>query len=125
MLDQETNELLCRVGPGTPAGELLWRYWMPIAPKAEVDEVIERPVRLLGEDLIIYNDGLGRYGLLEEHCSHRAVSLWYGKIDGEGIRCPYHGWKDDISGRCLDQPPNPRAARTRTPSATLPIRCRK
>ena len=108
MLDQETNDLLCRVGPGTPAGELLRRYWMPIAPKAEVDEVIKRPVRLLGEDLIVYKDERGRYGLLGEHCSHRSASLWYGKIDGEGIRCPYHGWKYDVTGRCLDQPAEPK-----------------
>jgi 5,5'-dehydrodivanillate O-demethylase oxygenase subunit len=108
MLDEQTNDMLCRVGRGTPAGELLRRYWMPIAPRAEIDEVIKRPVKLLGEDLIVYKDGLGRYGLLAEHCSHRAASLWYGKIDGEGIRCPYHGWKYDLTGRCLDQPAEPK-----------------
>lgn len=107
MLTLEQNERLTRVGQGTPAGELLRRYWMPVAPKAEVDDVRIRPVRLLGEDLVVYKDDLGRYGLLAEQCSHRSASLCYGKIDGEGIRCPYHGWKYDITGRCLDQPAEP------------------
>ncbi len=107
MLNAEANERITRVGPGTPAGELLRRYWMPVAPKAEIDELRIRPVRLLGEDLVAYKDDLGRYGLLGEQCPHRSASLAYGKIDGEGIRCPYHGWKYDVSGTCLDQPAEP------------------
>ena len=104
MLDRETNELLCRVGPGTPMGELLRRYWMPIGPKAEVDEMGKRPVRLLGENLVVFKDGRDRYGLLAEECFHRGASLFYGKIEQDGIRCPYHGWKFDINGNCLEQP---------------------
>lgn len=107
MLDQETNDLLCRVGPGTPMGELLRRYWMPIAPRAEVDEKIKRPVKLLGEDLLVFKDGRGRYGLIREACSHRGASLSYGVVDDDGIRCPYHGWKFDVNGRCLEQPAEP------------------
>ncbi len=107
MLSDQQNDRITRVGPGTPAGEMLRRYWMPVAPKAEVDEVRIRPVRLLGEDLVVYKDDLGRYGLLAEQCPHRSASLRYGKIDGDGIRCPYHGWKYDVTGRCLDQPAEP------------------
>ena len=107
MLSGEMNERLTRVGPGTPAGELLRRYWMPIAPKTEVDELRIRPVRLLGEDLVVFKDDLGRYGLLAEHCSHRSASLCYGRIDNDGLRCPYHGWKYDVTGKCLDQPAEP------------------
>ena len=68
MLDGETNDLLCHVGPGTPVGELLRRYWMPIAPKAEIDENGKRQIRLLGEDLVVFRDGKGRYGLVVEQC---------------------------------------------------------
>jgi len=107
MLDRETNELLCQVGPGTPMGELLRRYWMPIGPVAEVDEMEKRPVRLLGENLLVFKDRQGRYGLLAEECSHRGASLCYGKVEQDGIRCPYHGWKYDVNGNCLEQPAEP------------------
>lgn len=96
-----------RVGPGTPMGELLRRYWMPIGPQAEIDEMGKRPVRLLGEHLLVFKDGQGRYGLLAEECSHRGASLCYGKVEQDGIRWPYHGWKYDVSGNCLEQPAEP------------------
>lgn len=107
MLTLEENELLTRVGPGTPIGELLRRYWMPLAPKAEIDEKGKRQLRLLGEDLLVFKDGGGRYGLVAEQCSHRGASLFYGKVEADGIRCPYHGWKYDVSGRCIEQPAEP------------------
>ncbi len=107
MLDQQTNELITRVGPGTPMGELLRRYWMPIAPQAEIDEKGKRQIRLLGEDLLVFKDAKGRYGLVAEHCSHRGVSLFYGRIEEDGIRCPYHGWKYDVNGKCIEQPAEP------------------
>ncbi len=107
MLEQETNELLCRVGSGTPMGDLLRRYWMPVAPKVEVDEKGKRPVKILDEDLLIFKDGKGRYGLVQEACSHRGTSLSYGMIEEDGIRCPYHGWKYDVNGKCLEQPAEP------------------
>jgi 5,5'-dehydrodivanillate O-demethylase len=88
-------------------GELLRRYWMPVAPKAEIDEKGKRQIRLLGEDLVVFKDGKGRYGLVAEQCSHRGASLFYGRIEEDGIRCPYHGWKYDINGRCLEQPAEP------------------
>jgi len=104
MLDQETNELLTRVAAGTPMGELLRRYWMPLAPKLEIDEKGKKQLRVLGEDLVLFKDGEGRYGLVAEQCSHRGASLFYGRIEADGIRCPYHGWKYDVCGRCLEQP---------------------
>ncbi len=104
MLTKEENDLLARVESGTPCGELLRRYWWPLAPKAEIDEVAIRPIRLLGEDLVLFKDGSGRYGLLDEHCSHRGVSLRYGRIEPDGLRCPYHGWKYAVDGRCLEIP---------------------
>src|SRR5262249_18589503 len=111
---QEENELLTRVGAGTPAGELLRRYWHPVAVAGELTE--EKPIRavkLLGERLVVFRLPLGpdeaqpRYGLVAEQCRHRLASLAYGKVDHEGIRCPYHGWKYDLRGRCLETPPEP------------------
>jgi 5,5'-dehydrodivanillate O-demethylase len=112
MLDQEENELLSRVGPGTPAGELLRRYWQVVAPASEItEEKPKKKVRLLGEDLVLYRDGRGTYGLVREHCSHRGASLYYGFVEEDGIRCPYHGWKYDGCGNCLEQPFEPPEAR--------------
>jgi 5,5'-dehydrodivanillate O-demethylase oxygenase subunit len=108
MLTREENDMLTRVGRGTPAGELLRRYWQPLAAAAELTEA--KPimaVRLLGEDLVIYRDKQGRYGLVGEQCPHRRASLAFGRVDEQGIRCPYHGWKFDNTGRCLEQPAEP------------------
>jgi len=108
MLTREENESLARVGKGTPAGELLRRYWVPAAVAAEIsDEKPIQAVRLAGEDLVIYRDKTGRYGLVGEHCPHRKASLAFGRVDEEGIRCPYHGWKYDGAGKCLEQPAEP------------------
>src|SRR5437867_1144718 len=99
-MKREENELLTRVGPGTPGGELLRRYWHPVAAVAELTE--QKPinaVKLLGEELVIYRDKSGRFGMVGEHCPHRSASLAYGRVDEQGIRCPYHGWKFDATGR--------------------------
>ena len=105
MLSQEENELLTRVGPGTPAGQLLRRYWHAIAPAVELSaEKPKKRVRVLGEDLLLYRDRSGGYGLVAEHCSHRGASLYYGFIEESGIRCAYHGWKYDACGKCVEQP---------------------
>ncbi len=105
MLSKEENQLLTAVGPGTPAGELLRRYWQPIAAAVELtDTKPKKRVRVLGEDLLVYRDRSGGYGLVGEHCSHRGASLYYGFVEDDGIRCPYHGWKYDACGRCLEQP---------------------
>jgi 5,5'-dehydrodivanillate O-demethylase len=105
MLSQEENELLARVGPGTPAGQLLRRYWHVVAAASELSE--DKPkkrLRVLGEDLVLFRDRSGAYGLVAEHCSHRGASLYYGFVEEDGIRCAYHGWKYDPSGKCLKQP---------------------
>jgi 5,5'-dehydrodivanillate O-demethylase len=105
MLSQEENDLLARVGPGTSAGRLLRRYWHVVAAAAEITEAKpKKKVRVLGEDLLLYRDRSGAYGLLGEHCSHRGVSLYYGFVEEDGIRCPYHGWKYDACGKCVEQP---------------------
>ncbi len=111
MLSQEENQLLTTVGPGTPAGELLRRYWQPIAAAVELtDAKPKKRVRVLGEDLLLYRDRSGGYGLVGEHCSHRGASLYYGFVEEDGIRCAYHGWKYDACGKCLEQPfENPEA----------------
>jgi len=105
MLSQEENELLARVGPGTPGGRLLRRYWQVVGAAAELsDEKPKKKVRVLGEDLVLYRDRSGDYGLVAEKCSHRGASLYYGFVEENGIRCAYHGWKYDACGRCVEQP---------------------
>jgi 5,5'-dehydrodivanillate O-demethylase oxygenase subunit len=106
MLTPEENELFTRVGPGTPAGEMLRRYWWPVGFS---DQVADKPVpvRILGEDLVLFRDGAGQVGLLERACAHRLASLEYGRVEPEGIRCCYHGWLYDVAGRCLQQPAEP------------------
>jgi 5,5'-dehydrodivanillate O-demethylase oxygenase subunit len=111
MLTQDENELLTRVGPGSPAGQLLRRYWHVVAAAGELsDAKPKKRVRVLGEDLVLYRDRRGAYGLVGEHCSHRGASLYYGFVEVDGIRCAYHGWKYDACGKCLEQPfENPEA----------------
>ena len=104
MLSEEQNRALTEVGPGTPMGELLRRYWMPIAAVAELDDRSTKPVRLMGENLVLYKDKAGNYGLVDRHCPHRRADLSYGWVDGCGLRCHYHGWLWDHTGRCLQQP---------------------
>jgi phenylpropionate dioxygenase-like ring-hydroxylating dioxygenase large terminal subunit len=100
------NASITEVGPGTPCGEYLRRYWQPVALS---DALTTRPkkVKLLGEELILFRDGNGKPGLLHPRCAHRGSSLYYGRVDHLGIRCCYHGWMFDVEGRCLDQPCEP------------------
>lgn len=97
---------LTEVGPGTPCGEFMRRYWQPVAVSATLTTTPQN-VRILGEDLIVFRDGRGRPGLLTPRCAHRGASLYYGKVDDQGIRCCYHGWQFDVEGRCIDQPCEP------------------
>jgi 5,5'-dehydrodivanillate O-demethylase len=107
----EENEKLTRVGPGTPMGELLRRYWWPIWFQEQVTNK-PVPVRLLGEDLILFRDPVTqKLGLLERYCAHRRVSLEYGRVEENGIRCCYHGWKFDCSGQCNDMPVEPEGSK--------------
>ncbi len=103
-MDEATNRSLTQVGAGTPMGELLRRYWHPIAAVAELDDQPTKPVRLLGEDLVLYKDLGGNYGLLDRHCAHRRADLAHGFVEACGLRCNYHGWRYDHTGRCTEQP---------------------
>jgi 5,5'-dehydrodivanillate O-demethylase len=104
MLSAKENERLTQVGPGTPMGELLRRYWHPIVGGVEMDREPTKAVRLLGEDLVLYRDRSGVLGLVGQACAHRRVNLLYGIPEQKGLRCPYHGWLYDETGRCLEQP---------------------
>lgn len=103
-LSAEENELLTRVGPNTAMGRLLKRYWHPVAAVTELDESPTKPLRLFGEDLVLYRDRRGRYGLIDRKCPHRGMDLSYGMVEECGLRCPYHGWAFDETGACIDQP---------------------
>ena len=104
MLSQEENDLLTRTGPGTPMGELMRRYWQPVAASAELARRPTKMVKILGEELVLFKDQQGRLGLIGGYCAHRRVNLVYGMVDEDGLRCPYHGWKYDATGRCVEQP---------------------
>jgi len=104
LLSEKQNRMVTEVGRGTPMGELLRRYWMPIAAVAELDDTPVKPVRLLGEDLVLFRDGRGAYGLVDRHCPHRRADLSYGIVEECGLRCHYHGWLWEHTGRCVDQP---------------------
>jgi phthalate 4,5-dioxygenase oxygenase subunit len=105
MLTNEENHLLTRTGPGTPMGETMRRYWIPVLVSSEIAEPDSPPVqvKLLGEQLVAFRDSNGRVGLLDEFCPHRGVSLWLGRNEECGLRCVYHGWKFDVDGNCVDQ----------------------
>jgi 5,5'-dehydrodivanillate O-demethylase oxygenase subunit len=107
MLTGEENALLTQTGRGTPMGDLLRRYWQPVAAASELETKWTKRVRVMGEELVLFKDRTGKLGLIEERCPHRGASLAYGIPAEDGIRCPYHGWKFDGTGRCLDQPNEP------------------
>src|SRR5215472_14663708 len=104
MLESSKNELLTKVSRGTSMGELLRRYWMPIAAVSEFDSESVKPVRLMGEDLTLYKDMSGNFGLVDRHCPHRSADMSYGFVEQCGLRCNYHGWLFGQDGRCLEQP---------------------
>lgn len=104
MLDQERGKKLMQVGPGTAMGNVLRRYWTPIAAVAEFDDKNTKAVRLFGENLVLYKDLSGDYGLLDRHCPHRRADLSYGYVEEHGLRCNYHGWLFGADGSCLAQP---------------------
>jgi len=112
MISQEQNELMTRIGPGTPAGKLLRRYWQPVAL---VDEMQGgrpvRPVTVLGENFVLFKNDKNQYGLIDRHCAHRGADLAYGRLEDGGLRCSFHGWLYDVSGKCLDTPAEPEGSR--------------
>ena len=109
MLSREDNELLCKVGRGTPTGTLLREYWIPALMSSELPERDGAPVRvrLLGENLIAFRVTSGKIGLIQNHCPHRGASLFFGRNEEEGLRCVYHGWKYSCEGHCVDMPSEP------------------
>ncbi len=112
MISAEQNELMTRVGPGTPAGKLLRSYWQPVALVDEMQG--PRPVkavRIFSENFVLFRDEKGRYGLLDRHCPHRGADLAYGRLEDGGLRCAFHGWLFDVAGRCLQTPAEPEGSR--------------
>ena len=112
MLSAEQNERITQVGPGTPMGEMMRRYWHPIAASVELnDDTPTTEIRLLGEDLVLYRDAKGTMGCIEPSCPHRKANMSYGIPEPESLRCPYHGWLFDETGACVDQPSEPAGSR--------------
>ncbi|MDQ5849774.1 MAG: aromatic ring-hydroxylating dioxygenase subunit alpha [Pseudomonadota bacterium] len=112
MISREQNEVMTRIGPGTAAGKLLRRYWQPVALVDEMQGPRPvRPVRILGEDLVLFRDEENNYGLVERHCAHRGADLAYGRLENGGLRCAFHGWLFDVKGRCLQTPAEPAGSR--------------
>lgn len=109
MLKPEINELLTQTGPGTPMGDLFRQYWLPVLLAEELPEndCPQVRVKILSERLIAFRDTEGRYGLIDEFCAHRGVSLWFGRNEESGLRCAYHGWKYDVTGQCVEVPSEP------------------
>src|SRR5215471_18600617 len=109
MLSKEDNELLCRIGPGTPMGNLFRQYWLPMMKSDEAPAPDAPPVRikLLGEELIAFRTTSNEIGLIQNACPHRGASLFFGRNEEEGLRCVYHGWKFDTAGACVDMPSEP------------------
>jgi len=107
MLSREENERLTEVGPGTPMGNLLRRYWYPVAASSEMMDHPTKHIQILGESLVLYRDRRGHLGLIGDTCPHRRVSMIYGIPEDDGLRCAYHGWKFDGAGKCLEMPAEP------------------
>ncbi|MEO7393257.1 MAG: Rieske 2Fe-2S domain-containing protein [Ramlibacter sp.] len=111
----EQNELVTRIGPGTACGAVMRSYWQPVALVDEFDPAMDprmarRPVkalRALGQDLVMFKDAQGAWGLLDRACAHRGADLSFGRNEGDGLRCPFHGWKYDVHGACLETPAEP------------------
>ena len=109
MLTRDDNELMCRVGPGTPMGNLLREYWIPALHSTDLPERDGAPqrIRLLNENLIAFRDTSGRVGIVANACPHRGASMFFGRNEEDGLRCVYHGWKFDVEGTCTDMPNEP------------------
>jgi 5,5'-dehydrodivanillate O-demethylase len=106
MLSREENELFTKVGPGTRMGEMLRRYWHPVGCSEKVTRKPQR-IKVLGEELVLYRGKSGTPVLMQLRCAHRSLALDYGRVEGDSLRCPYHGWLYDKTGQCLAQPAEP------------------
>jgi phthalate 4,5-dioxygenase len=127
MLTREDNDLLTLTGPGTPMGELFRRYWIPFLLASELPEPDCAPVRvtLLNETLVAFRTTTGEVGLIQNHCPHRGASLFFGRNEENGLRCVYHGWKFDLSGRCIDMPNEPAESDFKTKVNATAYPCRE
>src|ERR1700730_1994961 len=127
MLKREENELITRVGPGTPMGDTMRRYWMPVLLDWELPGPDSDPlrVRLLGEDLVAFRDTNGQVGLLAANCPHRGASLFFGRNEESGLRCVYHGWKFAADGTCVDMPNEPAESDLRSKVRATADTCRE
>ena len=106
MISQEQNDLITRTGPKDACGKLMRMYWQPAALVDELQGArAVRPVKLLGENLVLFRDEAGRYGLIDRHCAHRGADLAFGRLENGGLRCAFHGWLFDVSGQCLEKKP--------------------
>jgi phenylpropionate dioxygenase-like ring-hydroxylating dioxygenase large terminal subunit len=125
VLSAENNELLTRVGAGTPMGAFMRLHWLPVLLSRNLPENDGPPlrIRVLGEDLVAFRDSAGAVGVLGNHCPHRRASLCFGRNEEGGLRCPYHGWKFDVAGRCVDMPnePSDSAAKTKVRQKAYPV----
>ncbi len=127
MISAEQNDFMTRVGQAAPAGLLLRRYWQPVALVDELDGSRPvRAVRLMGQDLVLFRDEHGQLGLMDRDCPHRGADLAYGRIEGGGLRCPFHGWLFDASGQCLETPAEPEGSKlcTRIRQKAYPVQVR-
>src|SRR5438132_2737867 len=126
MLSKEDNDMIMHVGPGTPMGNLLRRYWTPACLSSEIPEPDCTPVRvrILAEDLVAFRDSSGRAGLMDVNCPHRGTSMFFGRNEENGLRCVYHGWKFDVDGQCVDMPNEPAESdfKTRIQATAYPTR---
>src|SRR5215207_4417757 len=109
MMSQEANDLITRTGRNDPCGKLMRMYWQPAALVDELQGPRPvRPVKLLGENLVLFRDDEGRYGLIDRHCAHRGADLAFARLENGGLRCAFHGWLFDVSGQCLETPAEPK-----------------
>jgi phthalate 4,5-dioxygenase len=125
VLSREQNDLLTQTGPGTPGGDLMRRYWQPVALAEEMTQgAPPKPIRVFGEDLVLFRSKRGDLGLMALHCPHRGADLSFGRVEDAGLRCIYHGWLIDTKGRCLEMPTNPpdSPARERVRHTAYPCR---
>ena len=112
MLPIEENELITNTNRGSPMGELFRRFWLPVALSAELPGQDCEPlrVRVLGENVIAFRDSSGKVGVVDAFCPHRGAPLFFGRNEEDGLRCVYHGWKFDVTGKCVDMPNSPEGA---------------
>ncbi len=109
MMSQEANDLITRTGPKDPCGKLMRMYWQPAALVDELQGPRPvKPVKLLGENLVLFRDEQDRYGLIDRHCAHRGADLAFGRLENGGLRCAFHGWLFDATGQCLETPAEPK-----------------